>query len=109
MFLPLRGAQDPAPRLCYCLLTLPPLSLHPLPSLISKCLNLSLGTQGRPYWLNEAHFLKAKSRGHRKAFVPGAPQGPAWLHFHFILITLNAIYLVCTMDQSVFKSFKCLL
>ena len=31
--------QDPAPRLHYCFLTAPPLSLHPLPSLISTCLN----------------------------------------------------------------------
>ena len=37
---PLRRNQDPAPRLHYCSLTAPPLSLHPLPSLISNGLNL---------------------------------------------------------------------
>ena len=35
---PLKGNQDPAPRLHYCYLTAPPLSLHPFPSLISNCL-----------------------------------------------------------------------
>ena len=33
------------------------LVLHPLPSLISSCLNLLLGTQGRSWRLNEAYFL----------------------------------------------------
>ena len=39
--------QDPAPRLHYSFLTVPPLFLHPFSSLISICLNLSFGTQGR--------------------------------------------------------------
>ena len=43
----LRRNQDPAPRLHYCFLTSPPLSLHPLPSLISNCLNLPFKTRGR--------------------------------------------------------------
>ena len=41
---PSRGRQDPAPRLHHyfqTVPTVPPLSLHPLPSLISNCLNLS--------------------------------------------------------------------
>ena len=42
----LKRNQDPAPRLHYCLLTVPPWSQHPLPSLISTCLNLPFGTQG---------------------------------------------------------------
>ena len=54
----LRGNQDPAPRLYCCCSTVPPLSLHPLPSLISICLNLPLGTQGGPLRLSEAHFFK---------------------------------------------------
>ena len=56
----LEGSQDPAPRLHCCFLTALPWSLHPLPSLISNCLNLHFGTQGR---------------GHRKAFVPRSPTG----------------------------------
>ena len=70
---PLRSNQDPAPRLHYCLLTAPPLSLHPLPSLISNYLKLPFGTQGRSKRLNEAYFLQTRNRGHRKAFVPGDP------------------------------------
>ena len=54
---PLRGNQDPVPRLHYCFLTVPPLSHHPLPSLISNCLNLPVGTQGRSWRLHEAYFL----------------------------------------------------
>ena len=37
-----------------------PLSLHPLPSLISNCLNLPFGTQGRSQRLNEAYFLQTR-------------------------------------------------
>ena len=71
-----RGNQDPAPRLYYCFLTLLPLSLHLLPSLISICLDLSLGTQGRSWRLNGAHFLKTRNGGRRKAFVLRNPTGP---------------------------------
>ena len=42
----LEAGPVPNPRLYYCFFTAPPLSLHPLPSLISNCLNLPLGTQG---------------------------------------------------------------
>lgn len=44
-----------------------------LPSLISNCLNLPLGAQGRLWRLNEAHFLKTRNGGHRKGFVPMSP------------------------------------
>ena len=53
----LEANQDPAPRLYCCSLTVPPLSLHPLPSLISICFNLFFGTQGRLWRLNVAYFL----------------------------------------------------
>ena len=36
--------QDPAPGLHCCFSAAPPLSLHPLPSLISNCLNLPFRT-----------------------------------------------------------------
>ena len=72
----LEGNQDPAPGLDYCVLTIPPLSLHLLPSLISNCLNLPLGTQGRSWGLNEAHFLRTRNLGHRKALAPRSPRGP---------------------------------
>ena len=47
----LRENQDPAPRLHYCFLTTPSLSLQPLPSLISNCLNLPFETQGMSWRL----------------------------------------------------------
>lgn len=60
----------------YCFfLTVPPWSLHPLPSLIGGCLNLTLGTQGRSWWLNEADFLRMTNGGHIKSFVPRSPTG----------------------------------
>ena len=73
----LRGNQDPAPRLHYCLLAAPPLSLHPLPSLISNCLNLSFGTQGRS-WRLESVPYKQGAADMEKFPCPGAPKGPAW-------------------------------
>ena len=71
----LRGNQDPASRLHYCFLTVPPWCLRPLPSLISSCLNLAIGTQGRSWRLNEAYFLQARNSGHGKIFVPRSPTG----------------------------------
>ena len=73
-------------------LTVPPLSLDLLPSLISSCLNLSLRTQGRPWRLNEVHFLKTRNGGHRKAFCALEP--------HRALLTYqNALALVNDSTQ----------
>ena len=47
----LEGEPGPCPQGCSSLVS------HPLPSLISNCLNLPVGTQGRSWRLNEAHFL----------------------------------------------------
>ena len=43
----LRWNWDPGPRLQCCFLAAPPSSSYPLPVLISNCLNLPFGTQGR--------------------------------------------------------------
>ena len=72
---PLRGSQDPAPRRHYCLLTAPPLSLHPVPSLINNCLNLPFWTQGRSRSLDEAYFLQTRNRGQGKDCIQEGPTG----------------------------------
>ena len=59
----LERKQGPAPRLHYFFWAVPPLSLHPLPSLISNCLNLSFRTQARLWGLS------------RKAPRPRSPTG----------------------------------
>ena len=46
----------------------------------SATVNPSLGTQGRPWKLNDTHFLKTRNEGQRRVLCPGAPQGPAQLH-----------------------------
>ena len=81
---PLRRNQDPDPRLYYCFLTASPLSLHPLPSLISNCLNLSVGTWGRKFLEAEWSLFSANKkiaglgrgsgerRGTQKDLCPGA-------------------------------------
>ena len=43
-----------------------PLLLCFLPSLISNCLNLPFGTQGRTRRLNEIHFIQTREGGHRR-------------------------------------------
>ena len=73
---PLRRNQDPAPRLRYCFLTAPPLSLRPFPSLISNCLNLPFGTQGSPWRLKPIPY-KQETWDTERLPCPGAPQGPA--------------------------------
>ena len=79
----------------YCCLTDPSLSLHLLPSLMSNCLNLSLGIQGRSWWLNEAHFLRTRNGEHRKVFAPMSPTGPClvstWPWWNQSLLLLNSL------------------
>ena len=60
---PLRWNQGPAPRLYYCFLAAPPLSLHPLSSLISNCLNLPFGTQGRSWRLESLPYKNWGQKG----------------------------------------------
>ena len=81
MYIPWAGNQDPGQGgtivlICF---SLPPLSLHHFPSLISNCLNLSVGTPGRSWRLNEAHFLLRQKGVHKKTFVPGSPIGSCWV------------------------------
>ena len=54
---PLRGNQDPVPRLYYCFLTVPPSSLLLLPFLKSNCLNLAFGTSFPVFWPGKLHGL----------------------------------------------------
>ena len=56
------------------------LSLHPLPSLISNCLNLPFGTQGRSWRLESVPYKQEMGDTERLTWCPGAPQGPAWFH-----------------------------
>ena len=95
---PLRGHQDPAPWLHYffycikcadqfffswsiiALLFLDSSSLFSAspPSLISNHLNLSSGTQGRSWRLNEPISSKQETETTERLLCPGAPRGPAW-------------------------------
>ena len=67
----LEHGPGPAPRLQGCRLPAPPWSLHPLPSLMSSCLNLPFDS-GK---VLEAvvYSLKTSNGGHRKACVPRSP------------------------------------
>ena len=69
----LKRNQDPAPRLHYCYLTTSPLSLHPLPSPISNCWNLPLGTHGRSWRLKP--FPKKQEMGGTGKLVLRSPTG----------------------------------
>ena len=66
----------PGKPLHYCFLTASPLSLHPVPSLISNCLNLPFGTQGRSWSLESLPYKQGTGDTERLP-CPGAPQGPA--------------------------------
>ena len=82
---PLRGDQNPAPRLPCCFSTASPLSLHALPFLISNCLNLPVGTQGRSGWLNKAYFLQARKGEIQEDFCAQEP------HRVLLGFTLNSV------------------
>ena len=45
--------------------------LRPLPSLISNCLNLPFGTQGRSRMLNEAYFLQTGNEHGKGLYLQG--------------------------------------
>ena len=56
------------------------LFLYSLFSLMSNCLNLANGAQGRSQRLNEAYFLQIRNRGHRKDLYLGESRR---VLFHF--------------------------
>ena len=79
--LTLGAKQDSVPSLHCCfltaaLLTAAPLSLHPFPSLISNCLNLACGTQGKSWRLRPIRTKKEMWDTERFP-CPGTLQGPA--------------------------------
>ena len=55
----LEGEPGPAPKMHYCFLAVPPLSLHPLPSWINNCSNVPFGTQGKSW------RLESRNRGQK--------------------------------------------
>ena len=69
---PLKRNQDPAPSLHYCFLTAFPLFLHSLTPLISNCLNLPFGTQGRSRRLKPFSY-KQEMGGTERLSYPGEP------------------------------------
>ena len=89
--------QDPAPRLHYCLLTAAPWSLHPLPSVISNCLNLLFGTQERSWRLK--FILKKQEMGDTEKLVcPGAPQGPPCSISNAHEYSLQCLNSICSLS-----------
>ena len=68
--------QDPVSRLYHHLIVSPPF-LYPLPSLISNCLNLCFGIQGRPRRLNKVYILQIRNGEHGADLYSRAPQSPA--------------------------------
>lgn len=76
----LEGEPRPCPTLHYCFLTILPLCLHDLTSLVSNWLKLLFGTQRRSRRRNEAYFLQTRNRGHRRDLYGGGPHR-VLLHF----------------------------
>ena len=68
------GEPGPFSKAALFFLGYPLWSLHPLPSLISSCLNLLFATHGRSWRLNVAYFLQIRNGGHRFC-IPGSPTG----------------------------------
>ena len=80
MYIPWGGTRTP--RVHYCLLTAPPWSLHPLPSLISNCLN-----SGK---VEEAEWgLFPKKQWGDSLLCPRVPQGSARFHKLWEILVCN--------------------
>lgn len=76
MYIPSGGTQIPR-LLYYGFLTFPPLYLHSLTSLISNCLNMPFGTQGRSRRLHGAYFLQTRNEDLGKGIETSCTQeGP---------------------------------
>ena len=65
---------EPTPKQQYCFLAVSTLSLHPLSSLISNCLNPPFGPQGRSRRLIEAYVLQTRNGEHTTDLYFRAPQ-----------------------------------
>ena len=76
---PLRQNQDPTPQLLYCFLTVPPLTLYPLPSIISSCPSLPFRTQEGSGRLESIPY-KEETEDTEGLGCPGGQQGLAWFH-----------------------------
>jgi len=70
---PLRGNQDPAPRLYCCVLMAPPWSLPPLPSLIGNPLNLPLGSSEKVLEAEGGPFPKNQKWGTQRGLYAQEP------------------------------------
>ena len=103
----LRKKQGPAPRLYYCFLTVPPLSLQPLLFLIGNCFNLPLGTQER-LWNPKPIPYRHKIGGTERLLCPGVPQSLAQfqpcLYIRFISYCLFGI---SSQYPIIFSSLPC--
>ena len=79
LFCASRWSQDPTPSVHCCFLATPPLSLQPLPSLISNS-----GPQGRS-WRQKAVSCTEENSHIRRLWCPGAPQAPAGFQWEWPL------------------------
>lgn len=104
---PLRGYQEPSPRLYYCFLTASLLSLHPLLFLISNCLNLPFETQGRSWRLNESISYKQETEGDTESLLcPGAPLAPTWFRKYSTLSSSGPSRTYVTQPQPTFLTLN---
>ena len=83
----LEWKPGPVPRLHYWFLTASPLSLHRFPFLISNCLNLPVGTQGRSRKLSE----ESENWGTQEGFCAQEP------HNSLLGVTLSNS--ICNFEQ----------
>ena len=90
--LSLEAEPGSAPRLHYCFLAAPPLSLHPLPSLISNYLSLPFRTQGRS-WSPESVPYKNEEQGSQKGFCPWEPHRSCSGSFSLYFFLLSSFFL----------------
>ena len=72
---PLRRNRDAAPSLHCCSLAVSPLSLHPLPSLMSNCSNLPFRTRGRSWRLESVPYRQGTGVTKRLLY-PGTYRAP---------------------------------
>ena len=86
------GTRTLPPRSLCCFLIVPTSFPHSLPSLISNCLNLPFGTQGRSKSWNKTYFLQTRNGELGKVYTKEGSTGSCFILCFFGCILFVVLF-----------------
>lgn len=99
-----KGGPGHYPKFALQFLTVPPLSLHPFPSLIRKCLLLISGTLGRQWRLKPISYKQ--ETGTHTGFCAQSPIGSCSVSSLYSRMYRNMDTMIFSLDYSLSISFQ---